>query len=395
MIKPINYYLLIIFAILIPIAYTPNIYLNKSLYTIYSNGITLLLGLLFALSFFQYSILKRRNVPNIIVKLLVAIVITAIEFLIFHTGKLNYNTQDLISLLAVTLGIYIGYTNDFNTNQIKIFIIVFCVFSVVLGYLSIGTYVGSFSVYAPDYLVDGKNQIGQLLSLCVVLSFYLIFLEEQKIIRVFILTLFALSFLFMVIIKCKTAILSSLFVIGFIFFKLSTTDTKKILFLVGFPLAGIICIFFYKTIINGFLEIVGLAGKTSMAEFTTGRSTRNEMAVDYILNNFFTGELIRYSNIPLIHNWILLRFTRYGIYVFPFIAFYFSLLFYVLNRIIKTKNWNISNVGWLIVIPAYISSMVEPGAPFSPNTIYIIHYILLGIALNYHHNLRRQLYNKL
>ena len=176
MIKSINYYLLIIFAILIPIAYTPNIYLNKSLYTIYSNGITLLLGLLFALSFFQYSILKRRNVPNIIVKLLVAIVITAIEFLIFHTGKLNYNTQDLISLLAVTLGIYIGYTNDFNTNQIKIFIIVFCVFSVVLGYLSIGTYVGSFSVYAPDYLVDGKNQIGQLLSLCVVLSFYLIFL---------------------------------------------------------------------------------------------------------------------------------------------------------------------------------------------------------------------------
>lgn len=382
MLKSVNFFLMLLLAVLIPIAYTPNIYLDHSLYVFFSNGITLLLGLIFGLTFFYYNILHKTKLPNLLKRLAGVVSIIGVEFLIFYAGGLNYNLQDLISLVAVVVALYVGCANNFSEKQIKGLIVVFCVFSIVLGYLSIDTYVGGFSVYVDDYLVEGKNQIGQLVALCVILSFCLFFFAKRNIYKALLCITFVLSFFFLLVIKCKTAIIASFAVMCFIFFKLSHRNTKQKVVLIGIPIVLMIGLFFYDNILSNVLDIVGLSGKSSMEEISTGRASRNDMAIEYTFNNPILGELKHYSHIPLIHNWILLRIVRLGlIFSLPFVLFYLYILFYSGKRILKNKEWEIKNLGFLLIIVPYISSIVEPSAPFSPNTIYILHYLFLGIAI--------------
>ena len=383
MLKRINIILILLLAALIPIAYTPNIYLNHSLYMVFSNSITLLLGLIFGFTVFKFNILNKERIPDLIKKLVYLVFIISVEFLFFYAKSLNFNIQDLISLIAVIIGLYVGYANNLTTIQIKSLIVVYCVFSIILGYLSIGTYVGNFSIYTADYLVEGKNQVGQLIALCVILSFYISFFEDKKIYKLLFYAIFVIAFFFMIIIKCKTAILASFFVVCLFIYKLFQRITKQKFFLVGLPIILIIGLFYLESIIYNVLEIIGLTDKmSSMEDLTTGRASRNEKAINYILDNPFTGELINSSNIALIHNWLLLRLTRYGIFAFPFIAFYLTIFIYSVKIIRKIKKWNFRNMGFLLVLVPYISSIVEPNAPFSPNTVYIIHYIILGIGIS-------------
>lgn len=377
-----NFYLVLFLAIIIPIAYSPDIFLNKVYYNIFSTTATLLLGLAFGLSFLHFYIIRKEHFPKLLRVLIFFILIVAVEFLVFYAASLNINLQDLISIIAVTMGIYVGYANNFTIQQLKTIAIVYCIFALILGYLSISTYIGVFSVNVADYLVEGKNQVGQIIALCSVLSFILIYFESKKKIKFLLCCIFLLSIFFLFIIKCKTALLATIMVEIFMFFKLTKTNTLKKVLLSGIPITLLLLIMFSESIIPTILDMVGLSGKTSMEELTTGRASRNDMAIEYTLKNPILGELKHYSNIPLIHNWILLRTVRLGLlFSLPFILFYFCILFHVGKKILKNKNWNIGNVGILLIIVPYISSMVEPGAPFSPNTVYIMHYIILGTSL--------------
>lgn len=383
MVKKYNFIIITILAIIIPIAYTPEIYLNEAYYNIFSSIATLILGLLFGLSFFYSFIIKKERVPKFVRPLVIFIIIAAFEFLVFYTANLNINIQDLISIIAVTMGIYVGYTNHFTIKQLKTIAIVYCIFGLILGYLSISTYIGAFSVNMADYLVEGKNQVGQIVALCSILSFSLIYFEYNKLVKFLLCCIFLLSMFCLFIIKCKTALLATIMVEIFMFFKLTNTNTIKKVLLTGIPVVLLLFIIFNESLLSTILDMIGLSGKTSMEELTTGRASRNDMALAYTLNNPILGELKHYSYIPLIHNWILLRTVRLGLFFsLPFILFYFYILFYVGKKILKTKTWNISNVGMFLVIVPYISSMVEPGAPFSPNTVYIMHYIIIGMSLS-------------
>ena len=85
----------------------------------FSNGITLLLGLIFGLTFFYYNILHKTKLPNLLKRLAGIVSIIGVEFLIFYAGGLNYNLQDLISLVAVVVALYVGCANNFSEKQIK------------------------------------------------------------------------------------------------------------------------------------------------------------------------------------------------------------------------------------------------------------------------------------
>lgn len=382
MLKSVNFFLMLLLAVLIPIAYTPNIYLDHSLYMLFSNGITLLLGLIFGFTFFDCNILQKTKLPNLLKRLIGILSIIGVEFLIFYAGGLNYNLQDLISLVAVVVALYVGYANNFSEKQIKGLIVVFCLFSIVLGYLSIDTYVGDFSVYVDDYLVKGKNQVGQLLALSVFLSFYISFFEKKNVYRFLLYIVVVISFFFLFVIKCKTAIVATFVALCVVFYKLSHRNVRQKVFFMGIPIVLIIGLFFYDNILSNVLDIVGLSGKSSMEEISTGRASRNDMAIEYIFSNPIFGELEHYSHIPQIHNWILLRVVAFGlVFSLPFLVFYVYVLFYSGKRMLKSKKWEIANLGFLLMLLPYISSMAEPEAPFAPNTVYTLHYLLLGIAI--------------
>ena len=250
MLKSVNFFLMLLLAVLIPIAYTPNIYLDHSLYMLFSNGITLLLGLIFGFTFFDCNILQKTKLPNLLKRLTGILSIIGVEFLIFYAGGLNYNLQDLISLVAVVVALYVGYANNFSEKQIKGLIVVFCLFSIVLGYLSIDTYVGDFSVYVDDYLVKGKNQVGQLLALSVFLSFYISFFEKKNVYRFLLYIVVVISFFFLLVIKCKTAIVATFVALCVVFYKLSHRNVRQKVFFMGIPIVLIIGLFFYDNILK-------------------------------------------------------------------------------------------------------------------------------------------------
>lgn len=376
--QKVNFFLVFLLSILIPIAYIPDVYTNKIYYTIFSTIATLVLGLAFGLSFVYSHLFKRERFPKLLKALMLYIFVLLVEFLVFYIGNLNINIQDLVSIIAIVMGIYVGFVNNLSIYQIKIIVIAYCIFAIVLGYFSMNTYTG-FTIYTADYLVEGKNQVGQIIALCSVLSFIWVYFESKKKTKFLMCCVCVFSIFSLLVIKCKTAIFAVLIVMVLLSFKLGSIDTVRKKLIIGVPIIILVLIIFGETILN----IVGLSGKmSSMDEFTTGRSTRNLIAIKYILDNPIFGELESYSYIPLIHNWVLLRVVRLGlVFSLPFILFYFYILFYAVKKILKNKNWSFDKMGIFLIIVPYISSLLEPSAPFAPNTIYIMHYILLGLSL--------------
>lgn len=372
------FFLLVIFLVSItPITYIPNIPKSLGNYEIY------LLGITFVLSFFYKTFIIKEKPSNLLLLLLLlSIFITSIEFLIFYAGNFNYETSDLISIIVAYSAIYIGYSfSFFSLNQLKSIIFVFCLSSIIMAIICIKEYVGIFSVNVPDYLVKGKNQVGQLISQSAIISFCMFLKSKEIKTRGLFLVFFLISFFFLFIVKCKTAAIATVFIVLFLIYKLSSTNVKKKYLLFGIP-SILLFFFIYQTeITTNMINVLGLEGKIGIEDLTAGRASRNTMAIDYILDNPILGELLHYSNIPWIHNWLLLRIVRYGFFSIPFLIFYFSIIICVLKNILNIMVWNIYNIGILLFLVPYISSFLEPEAPFT--TISMLIYLMFGISLKY------------
>lgn len=378
--KKINLFLFLLLVIVVPIAYIPDIFLNKTYYNIFSTIASLCLGIAFVFSFIENTLVKRRRNPIILRCLVVLILIISIEFLMFSALNLNYSLQDLVSIIAVTMAIYVGYMNNFNTEWLRVVMIVYCIMTIILGYLSINIYIGTFTI-EDQYMIEGKNLIGQLMSLCSIISFLFMFTEHNKVMRLSFLCVLITSILFLVIIRCRTALISSLLVIIFLSYRWINGKWRHIIMLIGLSIIMLVFVFLRDTVFSNILDAIGITDNSTIDDISSGRYERNIMAINYILDNPIYGELKHYSNIPWIHNWILLRLVRLGVFSLPLMVVYFYILIYVIRQMLNIKKWNIGSIGYILVGIAYISSLLEPEAPFAPGTIYIIHYILLGVSI--------------
>jgi hypothetical protein len=292
------------------------------------------------------------------------------------------STNDLLSLVMVVGAIYIGYVCEFSIKQIKWLIVTIVLSSLYIGYEAINVYVGAFDLYAADWQVEGKNQVGQLIALGIILSYIFFILETKKITKYLMLILFFILFFFLIIVKCKTAILAVFISVSIISFKSFNKETLKKYLLFGMPIFILFFVIYVDELILGVFELLGLEFGASVNDLTTDRASRNVEALQYIKNNPFQGELFSYSNIDLIHNWILIRVVRYGVLlVLPMLIFYLMILFFGIREIYKTRLNNFFQIGCFLLIVPYISSLAEPQAPFSPGTVFIMIYIFLGIYL--------------
>ena len=217
--QKVNFFLVFLLSILIPIAYIPDVYTNKIYYTIFSTIATLVLGLAFGLSFVYSHLFKRERFPKLLKALILYIFVLLVEFLVFYIGNLNINIQDLVSIIAIVMGIYVGFVNNLSIYQIKIIVIAYCIFAIVLGYLSMNTYTG-FTIYTADYLVEGKNQVGQIIALCSVLSFIWVYFESKKKTKFLMYCVCVFSIFSLLVIKCKTAIFAVLIVMVLLSFSI-------------------------------------------------------------------------------------------------------------------------------------------------------------------------------
>lgn len=383
MLKKLIFFLLCFMQILIVFAYLPSNYLDESLYSRNSTLITLLFGGVLGLSMIRQFFSKTKiRFHSIFRKLITILLLLSFEFFVLFALSLNMSTNDLLSLIMVVGAIYIGYVCEFSIKQIKWLIVTIVLSSLYIGYEAINVYVGAFDLYAADWQVEGKNQVGQLIALGIILSYIFFILETKKITKYLMLILFFILFFFLIIVKCKTAILAVFISVSIISFKSFNKETLKKYLLFGMPIFILFLVIYVDELILGVFELLGLEFGASVNDLTTDRASRNVEALQYIINNPFQGELFNYSRIPMIHNWILIRVVRYGVLlVLPMLIFYLMILFFGIREIYKTRLNNFFQIGCFFLIVPYISSLAEPSAPFSPGTVFIMIYIFWGIYL--------------
>ena len=128
--------------------------------------------------------------------------------------------------------------------------------------------------------------------------------------------------------------------------------------------------------------LIGKHDVSDLNSLSTGRIERNMLGLAYISEHVWDGELIHESNIPWIHNYVILRLVRYGIWSFLFLFFYFYLFVCAVKNIMKAgKKVSIVNVGFFLLIVPYFVSLLEPSAPFGPGSNVFMLYIILGITM--------------
>ncbi len=308
------------------------------------------------------------------------IIIISILFLIFYALNLNFRDADIVQVLIPFLCVLSFYCSHFLRKDINILTIYFIILSLIVGGISAGTY-SSLRTYGEwSYLLEGKNQIGAILALSTSLSYFIIPYQKGRI-KYCMWFCFLLGVVLSYIIGCRSAFLATLILVAFFSYKRYRHRWGNLV-LIALFLFPIIFVFLGDNILLIFSDFfIGDKNTASLDDISSGRMERNISAIKYIYANFFVGELQQQSNIPLIHNYLLLKFVRYGVFAFPFMFYYLSYAFFAVKGFKRMKQGSFDCIGFCILIIPYVVSLLEPGAPFGPGTIYMFPYLLYGFSL--------------
>lgn len=353
------------------VMYQPDIYLSDG----YGQIKALMMGALGCLFVMSFS-LKDFTSSLFLRKLTLAIVVIALEFVLFFLFSMHMRWNDLIQLVLVLLFILIGMGMKNNRKALILLCTCFSIATLVLAIMSVNTFLSGFDLTDNPYLIEGKNQVGAIVAVGGGLAFFLSQHTNSKL-RWMYLSLALAIFLMLLIIRCRTALVAYFFFVALYVLRYWSRKSKFFFFFI-FILVSVI----YADVIVDLLKAVFIENRDSvdLNTVSTGRLNRNLKGVDYFLSHVFTGELIEYSKINLIHNYILLRLVRYGIWGISFVYVYFLVLL-VNIRCFSRKLSNIDLVGaYLLTIPLFCS-LLEPGAPFGPGTIQLLPFLLFGMSI--------------
>lgn len=352
--------------------YQPDIYLSDQ-YVQIKNVLIVALGVLLMLSFS----IKKYKRSQFLRKFIFAIVAVSLEFLLFFLFSMNVYWDDLIQLVLVLLFIFVGMGMRYNRKALILLCTLYCISTLLLAIISLNTYLGGFNMAANQFLIEGKNQLGALVAIGGGTAFYLSQHIDGKP-KWFYYSLALLIFLLLLVIRCRTALIAYFVFVSFFILRFWSGRSKAFFFLF-FILISII----YSETIIGLLNTVILENGDAedLNSVSTGRFERNSLGIDYFLSHFFDGELLCKSGIELIHNYILLRLVRYGIWGILFIYVYVLFLVEIIRSFSKKRS-DVKLVGaYLLTIP-FFCSLLEPSAPFGPGTVQMIPFLLYGIAIN-------------
>lgn len=361
------------------VMYIPAIY-NSGLYGILRYALFVLMAGVVVMTFKWSTLVGYSFTRNISAVLLVAI----IEFLFFFAFQLHVVTGDIIQIIIVLLMMIVGANSSLDEKNLIKLCSFYCVGTVALGFLAVTSYLGSFSIAVNAYAIEGKNQVGEILAFGTGVAFYL---SQSQVKRPkFFLILAIVGIALSLVIRCRTATVGLLlFVIYMLAIK--WTPKQKILFAIS---AFVIYIIFFNRV-NEFVldvfmgnrDIEGISDQSDIInQISTSRFERNTLALLFLHDHLFMGELTELSEIPLIHNYVLLRLTRYGLFSLPILIIYFIFVVKCFKSLIRA-NVSLFNMGWILLIIPFFCSLLEPSAPFGPGTVQLMPYLLCGVALKY------------
>ena len=372
--KILLFYLAMIISL---IMYVPSVY-NSGLYDIMRYIEFGVMGLL-VVTTFSLSTVKRYRFTSI---LGVILFILLIEFLFFSAFLLNKNNDDLIQIVIVFLMLIAGINSSIDDSTLIHICAVYSIGTIVLGLLSVITYLGSFSLSIDQYVISGKNQVGAIIAFGAGLSFYLSYCRAKGYRFFFILSV--VGFILSIVIRCRTAMVALLLLVIYVVARRWSLN-QKLFFALG---AVALYLIFFNAVNAFLLEVfighgdieISNVQEDYLNSLSTNRFERNALGLAFLAEHPLTGELGELSHIPLIHNYVLLRLVRYGVFSLPLLLIYCLFLVKCLRSLLKS-HLSIDNMGWILLSIPLFCSLLEPSAPFGPGTVQLMPFFLCGLAM--------------
>ncbi|MBR5018597.1 MAG: hypothetical protein IKX53_03045 [Bacteroidales bacterium] len=364
------------------VMYVPAIY-NSGIYNILRYVLFGLMGVLVYLSIsldfiFSHSLTRKT---------LLALALILLEYVIGLAFKLRVRPEDVLQFVIVLLIVMVGARVRFQDRSFIRLCTVYCYGTLILGILTVLTYLGSFSMAMNAYDIIGKNQIGAIVAVGGGVALYLSQLPVSRRRHRLYLGLSAAIFIMLLVIRCRTALVGFALFAGVVLMQHMTRKQKA-----RIAMAGLLVYMLFFNAINHLL-IDSLLKSTDLEDdevvvnsdlinqLSTSRHERNVQAIQFLAVKPLEGALYEYSGIKLIHNYVLLRLVRYGFILgLPYVWIYLVYLMYCIRGVAR-KDQSLRNMGPYILIIPLFCSLLEPSAPFGPGTVEIMPFLLCGFAM--------------
>lgn len=371
-------YLLLATLAMIIVSYLPWVYMTI-IYYILRYAIMACMATSFGLTFS----IEKYGSERFIRLFLLTILIVGIEFLAFQLSGKHYRPSDLTQLIVACLCIGIGTTLDYDTKQWANICYYYTIGLIIMCVINCFFWAGNLIVPEHYMLDEGKNQIGGIVAIAgAAMYFFAIKIKEQ---RTHFLIAFILTLLILVLIRARSDCFA--LIACALFLSIKDLDwhfqwnTKTVLTILGILLIGYIM---YVGFISDELTRFMVGGKSSsdIDVLTSNRWERNQKGIEFFLNDPLHGEQKEESGILIIHNYILLRMVRYGIWSFPLVAFYLYFGIKTICVLFKERKTDLRDMGYVVCMIPLLVSFVEPNFPYGPGSVQMLAFLLLGATFN-------------
>ena len=379
-----RYWLLLFLVFLITISSHPAIVnisraAGKEQGTILSSYIILVFGVLFILCFNFQSMMRARIVRRLLILLLWMVLWLLMTMAIFGSRT---QTGEIGSIGVCLVAIMIGWQLQMGEKQYKRVLIFFSGLIVFVGMMQVLTNVGGF-VIEDLYYVDNKNSLGAMLATGAFVFFYMFLNCNGKGWRKLLLIgLCIMTMAVLLTIRARTATLTAVLLVFYLIYERFRGKNLFFYALLGVGAMVVVLLFLPSSIkdyvYNSFFQ------NYEGGDVTSGRMERNKVALAFIADHPWIGNLEAKETMSWVHNYILYNLSRYGlIFSLPIMVLYLYLLLHTVILTFKSDSKNIYSIGYYVLIIPFAISMAEPTFPFGPGTATIFNFIMFGISLRH------------
>ncbi len=357
-------------------SFLPWIYMNEAYY-ILRYGIMLCMITNVALTFSIEKIFNERFMRLFALTILLVF----IEFICFRFIHHHFRVEDFSQIVIAFLCITIGMNLNSDLKQWSNICYYFTIGLIAMCVANCLYY--AKGLYIPEYYMfnEGKNQVGGMMAIAGAACYFIGIKDKSQ--RTPFFVLFLLTLLMLLLIRARSACFALLACA--IFLSVKDLDwkfrwnIKTVISLLCILLIGYII---YNAFLANELHTFMLGGKTSgnINEISSNRAIRNHQALNHLLNDPITINQTKEPDIPLIHNYILLRLVRYRIWSFPLVGFYLYFGLKTLCQLFRSRKTDLRDIGYVACTIPLIISFVEPNFPYGPGSVQVLAFLLLGAS---------------
>jgi hypothetical protein len=367
----------------------------------YYSQIRILLYLFFGIFSFIGIFISKPKLTLFIKVFFVCTLLWYLLMVIFYITGLNfknpYNTSNDILEPVIPLGLLVlAYKFNFSDNEIKKFSIIYIIFVTIMGIANIVYY--GIGLEIPKIYIENfpKNQIGPILSISSIICFYLFLnniIKRNNLAISYIYIIFnIINLICLALIRNRSGLLATFIIITFLilfYYKYIKKNTKVYLNIIAIfvilVFLDITTSIFNSSISFLYNSFTANYNISDMDNLSAGRVKIYEIAIIFLKNNFFLGELNSSEYVPgIAHNYLLNKVVKYGLIgSIPLIFLYLYIVIFIFKTLLKQiKLGRNINLSLLLIWQAIIISFFEYSYPYGPGVSQALSWFLLGQYLS-------------